>query len=201
MKMWLCTAIIFTLVGVSIAQQAMDCNCSKADINGSGRVELRDFARLAANWLKSGTNLTGDLDDSRSVNFTDLRLLHSHWLESCNEYIQQLTVQDCNGQSEQLFLQDAAGTRFTITTQGDNLYFEDTIRANCCKQELYLKVTVAGSKITIYETEIIDVYCLCMCNYPTTAILGPFDNGTYTVEVFDIDENSLGTIEIVISSQ
>jgi hypothetical protein len=58
------------------------------------------------------------------------------------------------------------------------------ITANCCPQDITLQMTVADNLITITETEKLTIPCPCICDYPTTATLGPFDAGTYNLEVY-----------------
>lgn len=120
--------------------------------------------------------------------------------EAPDPYVSQLNVQGCNSSSGQ-YKSDSNDIRFSITVQGNNLYFEDLIEANCCKDRLELNVEVEDNKITIREIEISSFFCLCLCDYPTTAILGPFNDGNYTVSVIDVAGNPLGTVSRTIPSQ
>jgi len=63
-----------------------------ADLTCDGRVDLRDYARLAANWSKTCSYtkpksptvmcpLAGDLTGDREVNTQDLALMSAQWLE------------------------------------------------------------------------------------------------------------------------
>ena len=56
--------------------------------------------------------------------------------------------------------------------------------ANCCPDDLELQMTVEGNLITIREIEHTTMPCHCICEYPVTATLGPFEPGTYTLEVY-----------------
>jgi hypothetical protein len=47
----------------------------------SNSINFEDFAVLANNWLKTGSGLAGDFDDSEQVNFKDLKILCNYWLE------------------------------------------------------------------------------------------------------------------------
>ncbi len=58
-------------------------DCSLADLNSDNSIGLKDFALLANNWLTQGPNLPGDINANGYVNFTDLKILISHWLEPC----------------------------------------------------------------------------------------------------------------------
>lgn len=46
-------------------------------------VDFNSFARLAEDWLHSGSKLPGDLDGDGDVNFVDLNLLAEQWLYLC----------------------------------------------------------------------------------------------------------------------
>ncbi len=54
--------------------------CSKMDIDESGRIDFADFAIFANNWQKSGANLRGDFDCSGKVDLDDLKYLSYYWL-------------------------------------------------------------------------------------------------------------------------
>jgi len=86
---------------------------------------------------------------------------------------------------------------------GSYIDFEDLIVANCCIEDgIRLDLSLEGNVITITETELSEGSCYCICNYPTTARLGPFDPGTYTVQVYQVDYFgyvvSIGEIEVII---
>jgi hypothetical protein len=174
--------------------------CNEADIYNDGVINFKDYHLLAGNWLKHGGGLIGDITGDGIVNYKDLKAMCLYWLQICGQSVRQLDVQPCDAKGGQLNM-DSNDTRFSITVQGNNLYFEDMIKANCCKEEIRLDMIVEGNKITIYEVEIISHPCTCLCDYPTTALLGPFADGGYTVEVFDVGGDSLGTVEVAIPSQ
>ncbi|MFA5239601.1 MAG: hypothetical protein WC476_07850 [Phycisphaerae bacterium] len=47
-------------------------------------INFADFAVLADNWLKTGSDLAGDFDDSGLVDYNDLEVLCDFWLEGPN---------------------------------------------------------------------------------------------------------------------
>ncbi|MHC4646992.1 MAG: M4 family metallopeptidase [Planctomycetota bacterium] len=59
------------------------CECDAANIDGVDPVNLEDFTIFAADWLKSGLSLSGDINRDQSVNYLDLDNLAEHWLEVC----------------------------------------------------------------------------------------------------------------------
>ncbi len=46
-------------------------------------VEFDDFARFLDDWTATGFGLGGDLDGSEEVDFADVEVLASYWLELC----------------------------------------------------------------------------------------------------------------------
>jgi hypothetical protein len=94
-------------------------------------------------------------------------------------------IEDCNPEAgASSMAEQSESTRFTVTVDGQHIYFEDMMVANCCPDELLLEMTVEGSVITIYEIEHTTTPCLCICDFPITATFGPFASGTYTLEVY-----------------
>jgi hypothetical protein len=172
-------------------------------------VNFNDFAIFASAWKSwaGEPNYNSDCDISNPadtvINYLDLKEFCAHWLEGTGPIVQQLNVLPCDrsGGSSLLLDADLNDTRFAITVQDSNLYFQDMIKANCCKQEIRLDLAVEGNYITIHEIEVFGQACLCECDLPTSALIGPSPDGDYTVEVFDVDGNSLGIVDVTILSQ
>ena len=57
-----------------------------SDINNDGIANFTDYAYLAANWQKTGSNLWGDLNQNNVVNAEDLRLFSINWLKTASWY-------------------------------------------------------------------------------------------------------------------
>ncbi len=70
--------------------------------------------------------------------------------------------------------------------------------ANCCPDELWLEMTVEDNLITIYENEYLTMGCFCICDYPVAATLGPFEPGTYTLEVYEDYGGFIGSTTVTI---
>jgi len=70
--------------------------------------------------------------------------------------------------------------------------------ANCCPDELWLEMIVEDSLITIYEIEHTTMPCYCICDYPVTATRGPFEAGTYTLEVYEDWGGFIGSTTVII---
>lgn len=110
----------------------------------------------------------------------------------------QYTVGSCGGPSSE----PPTDPRFSVSVQGRFIHFTDDIWANCCDDKIELSMEVANGEITITETETAEHPCRCMCVWPTTARLGPFDPGTYTLAVVQQDYNGhkelIGTATVTI---
>ena len=59
-------------------------------------------------------------------------------------------------------------------------------------------MTVEDNLITIREIEHLTTPCYCICDYSTTATMGPFVDGEYIVEAFDIYGQLLGAIPVTV---
>jgi hypothetical protein len=69
--------------------------------------------------------------------------------------------------------------------------------ANCCATDLWLEMEVDNNQIIIYEREA-GGFCYCICGYPVTATLGPFEPGTYTLEVYEDWGDFIGSTTVTI---
>jgi hypothetical protein len=93
---------------------------------------------------------------------------------------------------------ESDGLRFSVTVDYRNIYFEDMMRANCCPDELELEMTVGVSLIRMDEIEYTSGGCKCMCDYPVSATLGPFEAGSYTFEVYEDHGGFIGSTIVAI---
>jgi len=57
--------------------------CCEVDIDDNGKINFKDYALLAANWLNQGPNLPGDITANGTVDITDLHALLFHWTNNC----------------------------------------------------------------------------------------------------------------------
>jgi len=88
--------------------------------------------------------------------------------------------------------------RFTAAVEGQSIRFEDMVYKNCC-QTLGLEMEVLDDLIIIYE-HTSDQMCLCgNYNCPVDANLGPFQTGTYTLEVYQDKDNFIGSTTVTIN--
>ena len=171
---------------------------SIADITNDWIVDSNDLKVFVNYWLETGECIPSDLDRSQSVDFNDFAILGGQWQQKGPGPVITYETGGCIPVD---FASSAAGesdpTRFTVTVEGQYILFEDMMRANCCPDELELLMTVEGNLITIYEIEHTPMPCPCICDYPITATLGPFEPGTYTLDVYE-DGTFIGTTTVAI---
>ncbi len=110
----------------------------------------------------------------------------------------EFQIGTCQSQASDLTVLTNSPTRFTITVDGLYIHFQDIMVANCCPEELGLQMTINNDLIVIYETENTISPCLCICDYPINATLGPFEAGTYTLEVYEDYSGFIGSVSITI---
>lgn len=173
---------------------------SIADMTNDWIVDSNDLRAFCDYWLQTGECIPSDFDRSRSVDSNDFAVFAGRWRQKGPGPGITYQVDECIPIESPL---SAAGesepTRFTVTVEGQYILFEDLITANCCADEIELLMTVEAGLITIYEIEHTPMPpCPCICDYPTTATLGPFDPGTYTFEVYQ-GEGFIGSTTVTIS--
>jgi len=153
-----------------------------ADFNKDCRENFKDFADFADKWLES-------TDPNQS---------------SAGPSIITYNVEDCDRGGGATATQSPAtlDLRFSVEVDGSYINFKDMINANCCLDKIELTMTLNGSLIKILETEYLTTPCFCLCDFPTTARLGPFDEGTYALEVYkrtnDSQEELIGKTTVTI---
>ncbi len=173
---------------------------SIADLNNDWVVDSNDLKVFVDYWLEAGECIPSDLDRSRFVDFTDFAIFGLQWsYPSASEPSMTFQIDDCNMEAGLSWpvAGDSNEPRFSVWVEGRYIHFEDMMYANCCPDELGLDKEINGNQITLYEIGYGGL-CDCMCYFPITATLGPFEDGTYTVEVFDNYGNSLGVVEVTI---
>jgi hypothetical protein len=174
---------------------------SIADLTNDRIVDSNDLKIFVGYWLQKGGCIPSDFDRSKFVDFDDFAIFGQQWsYPSALEPGIVYQVEDCNmkagqNQPSATYLND---TRFSVRVEGSYIHLKDLITANCCLDEIELQMTVEDGLITIREIEHLTTPCFCICDYPTTATLGPFEPGIYLLEVIDIDGKSLGIVEVAI---
>ncbi|MHC4744068.1 MAG: right-handed parallel beta-helix repeat-containing protein [Planctomycetota bacterium] len=129
--------------------------------------------------------VAGDINGDCIIDFKDFQLMALHWCESHGDEAEpgvSYEVGGCTGRSDTKTVSKAAG--FSVEVRGAYIYFEDVIGGNCCPDKIEVQMALEGNVITIYEDEYLSSPCRCTCSYPTTAELGPFEDGTYKLEVY-----------------
>ena len=143
-----------------------------------------------------------DINKDHIVNLFDLAILCEQWMDGADS-TPGITykVGDCDMEIDS---PPDNELRFSVKVDGDYIDFKDLINANCCIEDgISLEMLIEGNLITITETELSEGLCDCICNYPTTARLGPFEPGTYTVQVNQVNHSghvqSIGSIQVSVS--
>jgi len=71
-------------LGAFCEQWLMPCyECNEVDINSDGKIDFKDYASWAGNWLKQGPNLDGDITGNGTVDMVDLKAVVFHWAQTC----------------------------------------------------------------------------------------------------------------------
>ncbi|NIP25879.1 MAG: hypothetical protein GWN55_15570 [Phycisphaerae bacterium] len=173
---------------------------SIADSTNDWTVNSKDLKVFANYWLQMGLCIPGDFNRSKFVDFNDFAIFGLYWsYPSAFEPGMTFHIDHCTMEAGHNWTAAAETnqTRFSVWVEGRYIYFEDRMYANCCPEELGLDNQINGNEITLYEIGYGGV-CYCMCYFPITATLGPFEDGTYTVEVYDNYGNPLGIVVVTI---
>ncbi|MHC4286161.1 MAG: hypothetical protein ACYSWZ_24785 [Planctomycetota bacterium] len=173
---------------------------SIADMTNDWVVDSNDLRVYVDYWLEAGECIPSDFDRSLFVDFSDFAIFGLQWsYPSTSEPGMTFHVDNCNMEAGLSWTSAAESNepRFSVWVEGRYIHFEDQMYANCCPDELGLDKEINDNEITLYEIGYGGL-CDCMCYFPVTATLGPFEDGTYTVEVYDNYGHSLGVVEVTI---
>ena len=171
-----------------------------ADIDITYRVDFLDYALLAEAWMSEPNDdnwdASCDISEPKDniIDGRDLGMLGGNWLESMPGVTYEIEQCDMLGRASRVLEE----LRFTIWVEGDYIYFEDMMVANCCPDELAIEMSLNGNVITIWETEHLTIACLCICDWPVMARFGPFEAGVYTVEVYEDYGGFIGSTTVEI---
>ena len=172
---------------------------SIADLTNDWVVDSNDLKVFVGYWLDTGDCIPSDLNRSQFVDFKDFAIFGRQWsYPSALEPGIFYQVEDCNMEGGQYQPPDSNDMRFSVWVEGRYIHFKDLITANCCADEIELQMTLEDGLITIFEIEHLTIPCTCICDYPATAILGPFEPGDYTLEVYEDYGGFIGSTTVVI---
>lgn len=173
---------------------------SIADLTNDWVVDFNDLEVFVHYWLASGQCIPSDLNRSESVDFVDFAVFTQQPSQPSNTPVAEpgiaYEITPCD--LGLLAAEQSDQTRFTVMVEGSYIHFEDMMVANCCPDELELEMIVEDNLITIYEIERTTIPCLCICDFPVTATLGPFEPGTYTLEVYEDWGGFIGSTIVII---
>jgi hypothetical protein len=165
-----------------------------SDLTNDRIMNHDDLGVFVGYWLQSGDNIPSDLDRNQSVDGSDYAIFAQDWAQS---YLPEPGVTYEIGGCFRGADASSSEPDFSVWVEGRYIHFEDLMYANCCPDELGLEYEINGNQITLYEIGY-GGFCFCMCYFPITATIGPFPDGTYTVQVFDNYGQWLGEVEVVI---
>jgi len=174
---------------------------SIADMTNDWIVDSNDLKVFVGYWLQTGECIPSDFDRSRFVDSKDFAIFAGRWRQIGPGPGIAYGIGGCIPVDfSPSVAVESEPTRFTVTVKGRHIYFEDMMRANCCPEELEVQMTMEADLITIYEIErfFTRVPCPCMCDFPITATLGPFEPGSYTLEVYH-GAGFIGTTTVTIA--
>jgi len=168
------------------------------DVHGHGRIDVPGLLKVLEMPQRCGDlgtmYLPGDLNEDCKADLADFGEFADKWLGSTEPNQDEnigpgitYQVDECDEGAELIPPVDANSgeLRFSVRAEGSYVYFKDLIRANCCPDKIELEMTREDNLITVYEKEYLGLPCDCICDFPTTATLGPFENGTYTLVVYE----------------
>jgi len=169
------------------------------DVHGKDRIDVPLLVKVLQMPRRCGhlgtAYLPGDSNRDCKLNFTDIAELTDKWLDSTDpgqdkdaesaKPSMTYHVEDCDRGMEQMSPAQIEVNKptFSLRVEENYIHFEDMVGANCCPDEIELRMTVDDNLITIYEIEHLTMPCRCVCDFPATAKIGPFDHGTYLLEV------------------
>ena len=175
------------------------------DFDEDGEVNCDDLRVLALAWMsKSGDdnwNPVCDISDPNDevIDGQDFGVFAMDW-DRCGdpppEPGMSYNIEDCDLGAKSA-TGDKDGLRFSATVDGNYILFEDMIFANCCPDDIWLEMEIEDNQITIYEYAPGGV-CFCMCDWPVTATLGPFNAGFYIIDVYGNPGGFIGSTIVTI---
>jgi hypothetical protein len=166
-------------------------------------VGMEDLVWMAYDWMASGLTAFsgGDATGDGRIDMSDLAIVAANWLGEGRQYLVHYEVKACGSGPVP---PPGGELRFSATVEGRYVRVSDAIEANCCIERIDLSSEVLGNTIVLHETVLGQVVCLCYCTFPATAVLGPFEPGTYSLKVVEAgyfgDPNPyvVGTVSVTI---
>jgi hypothetical protein len=159
---------------------------SVADFTNDWIVDYNDLKVFADYWLAAGECIASDLDRNKSTDFNDLALFGNQWSEVCisgRNIIYE--IGECIPvESSSSWTEEGDETRFSVIIEGPYIYFNDMMRAYYCTKDLDLQMVMEEDLIMLHELEHTMLVCDSICDHMVTARLGPFEAGSYTIEVY-----------------
>jgi len=160
-------------------------NIANLDNDPADIIGTSDLALLVAKWLRQQPPLKEDLSRDGFVDFHDFALFGTQCSSNGGQEGLWYEIGECTATASAA--QQAGEQRFEVTIDDRYIHFADTMSANCCPDKLELQMAAEADLIIINEIEHTTSPCRCICDYPVTATLGPFQPGLYTLNVYQGD--------------
>lgn len=188
------------------------------ELQGVGRIDVPLLGRILEMPYRCGhlgtVYLPGDYNKDCTENFRDFADFADKWLDNTEPAESEqdrmtYNILPCAASSKAILLSPPEPA-FDVRVEGQYILFEDRIHANCCPGKLELGMTEQGNTIRLNETEYVGSPCRCECDFPTDARLGPFEDGSYMIEVYKqlraadgelLSEDFKGFAEVVIGAR
>jgi len=182
----------------------------------NGRIDIALLAKILQMPRRCGhlgtMYLPGDHNKDCRENFTDFADFADKWLQGTDPAQKDsgepqiaYNIEECDRLAKPP-PQDppVADQTFSARVEGRYIRFADMIHANCCPDKIQLEMTVSTFLIKILEAEYTTQPCDCICDFPASAALGPFEDGTYMLKVYrrtnDSEEQFIGETTLTIGS-
>jgi hypothetical protein len=134
-----------------------------------------DFEDLDVDHSAKARRFRGQSERARRSRWQSARAGRSRWQSTP---VLRYKVEQC-GTTEQPLLATS------ISARGEKLLVSDPIFFNCCAEYVRMTMVANADKVVFREKAMEEAPCDCVCYYPMRGVAGPFEPGTYEVELLD----------------
>ncbi len=121
--------------------------------------------------------------------------------DSSGPNLRETTNSSClgtrTGDSEDPFGVESVEASYNPTT-GLVTAIHHNVIYNCCIESIGLDLVVDGNTLKLYETEILDMPCNCICPYDVETQIADLEDGSYTVEFYKDGGDLAGSAQVTV---